>query len=189
MAQPARQFYDFEDYLRLEAMSPIKHEWLDGTVWAMAGGTPAHAAISVNVTTQLSLQLRGRPCRVFGSDLRVRVKPGGLATYPDASVVCGKLQFDSADKSKTTIANAKVIVEVLRPSTEKYDLGEKLEHYKRMASLEEIVFVHHRERRIDVWRRERGGWRATPVTEGVAPLDSIECELSIAEVFRDPLES
>jgi len=187
MAQPARQFYDFGDYLRLEAMSPIKHEWLDASVWAIAGGTPAHAPISVNVTNQPSLQLRGRPCRVFGSDLRVRVKPGGLATYPDASVVCGKLQFDSTDKSKTTIANAKVIVEVLSPSAEKYDLGEKLEHYKRMASLEEIVFVH-RERRIDVWRRERRGWRATTVTEGVAPLDSIECELSIAEVFRDPLE-
>ena len=180
MAQPARQFYDFEAYLRLEAMSPVKHEWLEGSVWAMAGGTAAHAAITVNVTTQLSLQLRGRPCRVFGSDLRIRVKPGGLATYPDASVVCGRLQFDAADKSKTTLANPRVLVEVLSPTTEKYDLGEKLEHYKRVASLEEIVF--------DVWRRERRGWRVTTTTEGVAELASIDRELSVAETFRDPLE-
>jgi Uma2 family endonuclease len=187
MAQPARQTIPFDEYLRMEEMSPIKHEWLGGTVWAMAGGTPAHAAIAVNVTTQLSTQLRGRSCRVFGSDLRLRVKASGLGTYADASVVCGKLQHDPEDRSRTTILNPKLVVEVLSPSTEKYDRGEKLEHYKRIASLEEIVLVAHDRRRVEVWRREKKAWRHESYEEGVAPLRSLDCELSITEVYRDPL--
>src|SRR5690606_3991742 len=99
MAEPARQKYSFEGYIELEEMSPlVKHEFLDGQVWALAGGSPDHAAIATNVATLLSNQLRGQPCRVFGSDLRVRVKATGLATYPDVTVVCGRLELDPDDK-------------------------------------------------------------------------------------------
>lgn len=186
MAQPARQRIAFEEYLRMEAMSPIRHEWLDGSVWAMAGGTPEHAAIAVNVTTLLSNQLRGKPCRVFGSDLRIRVRATGLGTYPDGSVICGKVQLDPQDASKTTAINPRVIIEVLSPSTERYDPGEKLENYKRIPSLEEIVLVSSSERLIEVWRREKRGWRRHSFEAGVAELQSLKCELSLAEVYRDP---
>lgn len=168
-------------------MSPIRHEWLDGAVWAMAGGTPDHAAIAVNVTTLLSNQLRGRPCRVFGSDLRIRVRATGLGTYPDGSVICGKVQFDPQDASRTTAINPRVVIEVLSPSTEQYDRGEKLDHYKKLPSLEEIVVVSTASKRVEVWRRDRRGWRCHGYGSGVAELHSLKCELSIAEIYRDPL--
>ena len=90
VAEPARQTFSFDAYLELEEVSPVKHEFLRGEVWAMAGGTPDHAAISVNVSTLLSTALRGRPCRVYSSDLRIRVLATGLGTYPGVTVVCGK---------------------------------------------------------------------------------------------------
>ena len=101
MAEPARQVFSFEAYLELEELSPVKHEFLAGQVWAMAGGTPDHAAISVNVSTLLSTTLRGRPCRVR-SDLRVRVLATGLGTYPDVTVVCGRPEFDGEDRKQQT---------------------------------------------------------------------------------------
>jgi Uma2 family endonuclease len=187
MAHPARQRISFEEYVRIEAMSPIRHEWLDGSVWAMAGGTPDHAAIAVNVSTQLANQLRGKARRVFGYDLRIRVRPTGLGTYPDVVVICGKVQLDPQDASGTTATNPKLIVEVLSPSTEKYDRGEKLDHYKKLTSLEEIVLVAHDARRLEVWRRTKAGWRNSRVEVGVAELSSVGCELSVAETYRDPL--
>lgn len=187
----ARQLISFAEYLRIETMNPLRHEWLDGAVWAMAGGTPEHSAIAVNITTLLSNQLRGKPCRVFGSDLRIRVRATGLATYPDVSVICGKVQMDPQDSSKTTAINPKLIVEVLSSSTESYDRGEKLENYKRIPSLEEIVLVSHDSRRIEVWRkwgREKRGWRKQVFESGAVPIGCIDCELSIREVYRDPLD-
>src|SRR5687768_14245293 len=127
MAQVARQRYTFGQYIDLEQLSPIKHEFLGGAVWAMAGGTPDHAAIAANVSALLVEQLRGRPCRLFGSGLRVRVKATGLGTYPDVSVVCDALELDPDDRTRTTVVNPKLIVEVLSPSTEEYDRGEKLD--------------------------------------------------------------
>ena len=187
MVQVARQRISFEEYVRLESMSPIRHEWLDLAVWAMAGGTPDHAAIAVNVSTQLSTQLRGRPCRVFGSDLRVRVRSTGLATYPDVTVICGRVQLDPHDEGRTTAVNPRLLVEVLSPSTEAYDRGEKLEHYKKIPGLEEIVLVAHDARRVEVWRRTKGGWRSARIESGVAELHSIDCELSISETYRNPI--
>lgn len=189
MGHPARQHIAFDEYVRMEEMSPIRHEWLDGAVWAMAGGTPGHAAISVNVSTTLSNQLRGKPCRVFGSDLRVRVRATGLGTYPDVSVICGKVQLDSHDARKSTALNPKVLVEVLSASTERYDRGEKLEHYKKISSLEEIVMVSTSGRQVEVWRRGKAGWRRTEHRSGSATLTSIGCELALAEVYRTPAVS
>jgi Uma2 family endonuclease len=187
VAEPARQKYRFEDYLALEAVSPVKHEFLEGHVWAMAGGTPEHAAIAVNVSTLLNVALRGRPCRVYSSDLRVRVMPTGLGTYPDVTVVCGQAEFDPQDSSRHTITNPLVVVEVLSPSTEDYDRGEKLEHYQQMPSLSQIVLVSHSERRVEVWERQAATWKRQVVTEGEARLEALGCSLPIGEVYRDPL--
>ena len=94
MSQAARQLFTFDDYVLLEEMSTVRHEFLNGEVWAMAGGSPDHAAIAANVIRLLGNALSGRPCRVHTSDLRVRVARTGLGTYPDATVICGRVEID-----------------------------------------------------------------------------------------------
>jgi len=185
VAEPARQTFSFEAYLDLEQVSPVKHEFLDGQVWAMAGGTPDYAAVSVNVSTLLSAGLRGRPCRVYSSDLRVRVLATGLGTYPDVTVVCGGPEFDAEDRKQQTVTNPRVIVEVLSPSTAIYDRGEKLTHYQQIPSLEEIALITHDEKRVDVFRRSAEGWTLHSVTAGSVDLQSIGLELPLAEIYRN----
>lgn len=118
VTEAVRQRFDFSDYLSLEENSTVKHEFLGGLVWAMAGGSPDHARIAANITAWISAQLAGRPCAVFSSDLRVRVLATGLATYPDVTVVCGPLEFDPQDPKAHTVTNPALIVEILTPSTE-----------------------------------------------------------------------
>jgi Uma2 family endonuclease len=188
MLPGTRPRFSFEDYLRLEDESAVKHEFLDGVVWAMAGGTPEHAAIAANIIAALGARLRGRPCRVYSSDLRVRVRATGLCTYPDVTVVCGKQETDADDKKNSTVINPRVLVEVLSPTTEAYDRGEKLEHYKQITSLEEIVLVAHEEPRLEIWRREGGHWILEVArTSGSVVLRTIDCELPLEEVYRNPL--
>jgi Uma2 family endonuclease len=184
----ARQRHSFAEYLAIEEMSPLRHEFCDGEVWAMAGGSPDHAAIAVNVASVLREQLRGRPCRVFGSDLRVRVLATGLSTYPDVTVVCSHLETDPEDPRGHTVVNPTLLVEVLSPSTEDYDRGEKLAHYKRIASLREVVLVAQDERRIVLWRREGERWTLeTAHGDQVARLPGVGCSLPLAEIYLDPL--
>lgn len=187
MVRSARQEHSFREYVELDAMSPIKHEFLDGSVWAMAGGSPEHAGIAASVSAALTVQLRGRPCRVFSSDLRVRVKETGLATYPDVSVVCGALELDPDDPRKHTVINPRVVVEILSSTTEAYDRGEKLSHYKRIPALEEIVLVSVEQRQVEVWRREGGGWTLEVIHEGAAELRAVGCQLALDEIYGDPL--
>jgi len=186
VAEPARQAFSFDAYLELEEVSPVKHEFLRGEVWAMAVGTPDHAAISVNVSTLLSTALRGRPCRVYSSDLRIRVLATGLGTYPGVTVVCGKPEFDSADRKQQTVTNPRLIVEVLSPSTANDDRGEKLTHYQQITSLEEVVLVAHDEQRIDVWRRAGEGWTLNSLSAGTVQLYSVDVEIPLAEIYRNP---
>ena len=186
MAEPARQTFSFEAYLELEEVSTVKHEFLAGQVWAMAGGTPDHAAISVNVSTLLSTSLRGRPWRVYSSDLRVRVLATGLATYPDVTVVCGKPEFTGDDRKQQTVTNPRLIVEVLSPSTANYDRGEKATHFQQIASLEELVLVAHDQQRVDVFRRTAEGWTVHSVTTGSINLHSSGVEVALAEIYRNP---
>lgn len=189
MDDPASQpFVSYADYLALEQRNGTKHEWLDGVVYDMAGGTPDHAALALAVGGELRAQLRGKPCRVFGADLKIRVLATGLATYPDASVVCGKLETDPEDENAAT--NPKLLVEVLSDSTEAYDRGEKFAHYRRLPSLREYVLVSQHEPHIEVFRKnEASKWELAE--EGRAgdtvPLTSVECVLSVDEIYADPL--
>ena len=188
MVASARQRFSFDEYLALEEIATVKHEFLGGHVWAMAGGTPAHAAIAANVIALLSAQIRDRPCRVFTSDLRIRVQATGLGTYPDVTVVCGRLETDPEDPRGNTVTNPIVVVEVMSPSTEEYDRGEKLAHYQRIPSLAEIVLVAFDERRLEVWRCEGGHWTIDVFRAGDrARLPSLGSELAVDEVYRDPL--
>jgi hypothetical protein len=113
--------YTWSEYLALEASSNIKHEYLDGQIYAMAGGTPEHAAVAATVIGLLFAQLRQGRCRAYDADLRVRVRATGLATYPDVTVVCGKRELDPDDERAVT--NPTLIVEVPSPSTEEQRVG------------------------------------------------------------------
>ncbi len=189
MTELARQRHSFAEYLDLETISRVKHEYLDGQAWAMAGGSPRHAAIAANVILVLAAALRERACQVYGSDLRVRVKATGLATYPDITVVCGTLQIDPDDPSGNTTINPTVLVEVLSPSTETYDRGEKLAHYKQIPSVQEIVLIAHGSAKIELWRRVQTGWTLEVACAGAERLrlTSLDCTIDLADVYRDPL--
>jgi len=154
VAQGHAVFHTFREYLSHDEVSNTKHEYLNGQIFAMAGASPEHSALIASVTTHLSNQVRGGPCRVHMSDLRVRVERTGLATYPDVAVVCGSWKRDPEDSN--TILNPTVVVEVLSPSTEAYDRGEKLEHYKSIPSLRACLLVAHDRREIELWLREPG---------------------------------
>jgi Uma2 family endonuclease len=179
--------YTRAEYIALERSSNVKHEYFDGVIYAMAGGSREHSAIAANIIVLLGLGLRGRPCAVHTSDLRILVSETGLETYPDVTVVCGAAQIDTQDRN--VITNPIVVVEVTSPSTVDYDRGEKVEHYKRIPSLREIVLVDHRERVVEVVRREEHGqWTRHETRAGAAArLVSLGCELPVDEVYRDPL--
>jgi Uma2 family endonuclease len=184
----ARQHFTFDDYVALEDASPVKHEFLAGQVWAMTGGSPEHAAVAGAVIRLLGQALLGQRCRVFTSDLRVRVATTGLGTYPDASVICGSVKLDPEDRKRHTAINPTVLIEVLSPTTEDYDRGEKLTHYNRIASLREVMLVAHDERRVDLWRRVGDHWTQLTFRPGEAVvLESLGCTLGIDDIYFDPL--
>jgi Uma2 family endonuclease len=176
-------FYSFREYVRIEEESGIKHEYLAGQIYAMAGGTPQHSAIATAIAGDLRAALRGGRCSVYGSDLRVRVRKTGLGTYPDVSVVCGSHELDP--ENKNTVTNPILIVEVASKSTEKYDRGEKFEHYKQIRSLQEYVLVSRRERAIEVWRRTRSGWTSYVARAGEqAKLSSVGVTLDVDAIYQ-----
>ncbi len=156
--------YTYAEYLALEAASNVKHEYLDGQIYGMAGGTPQHAALAATIIGMLFSQLLGGRCRAFDSDLRVRVKQTGLATYPDVTVVCGPREHHPEDAHAVT--NPTVVFEVLSPSTRNYDQGEKLDHFMKVPSLMHYVTVEPTTRRVDVWSRRTAG--AAESTQAVA---------------------
>jgi Uma2 family endonuclease len=178
--------FDFADYLRVEEDSGIKHEFADGQVWAMSGGSPGHARIIANVSTLLNIALGARRSDVFSSELRIRVLAVNRATYPDVSVICDHVELDPEDPKGHTALNPTLLVEVLSPSTAEYDQGEKLAYYKQIPSLQEIMLVHHDARRVVVWRRTGESWSSSEHTDAVE-LRSLECKLAISDIYRERL--
>jgi Uma2 family endonuclease len=179
--------HSFEDYIRLEETSNTRHEYVDGRIYAMAGGTPEHSALISSVNAQLANAVRGGPCRVHTSDLRIAVLETGLATYPDVSVVCGPWERHPRDKN--TVTNPTVVVEVLSPSTEAYDRGEKLEHYKRIPSLQACLLVAHDRREIEIWIRDGDGWRRALVGPGgTVEIPSLGARVAVDDVYADAAE-
>jgi len=183
MVAPARH-YTLDDYLSVEEMSAVRHEYLRGEIFAMAGRTPEHAALSAAIVVLLGSRLAGRGCRPYSADLRIRVLATGLATYADASVICGAPIRDPA--SPTHVTNPSVIAEVLSPSTEAYDRGEKWEGYQQIASLREYVLIAQDRRAIDVHSRTSdGAWQHTTYGPGQrVELASIGVAFSVDELYE-----
>ena len=118
----------------------------------------------------------------------MRIVETGLATYPDASVICDRFEADPEDPKGYTAINPAVLVEVLSPSTEDYDRGEKLDHYRRIPSLREVLHVAHDARRVELWRRGADGWALARFEEGEdVTLESLGCAIAVAQIYRDPL--
>ncbi len=155
MTLPAFERLTYAEYLSREARSEVKHEFFEGQMFAMAGGTPLHALVSGNVAFALRVALSGKPCRVFPSDLRIRIQASGLTTYPDVSVVCGEVQLDEVDPH--AITNPGILVEVLSESTEAYDRGEKFAHYRRIPALRHVLLVSTSRQRVEHFRRDEAG--------------------------------
>ena len=150
VAHPTPPPMPVEEYLELEENSTVKHEYIDGHVYAMAGGTVDHGVIAVNVLSLLRPRLRGGPCRVYNSDVKVRLAPRRYV-YPDVSVGCDPR--DRVDGRARFIRYPRVIIEVLSPSTARYDRGDKFTMYRALESLAAYVLVDTERIEIEVWTR------------------------------------
>ncbi len=179
----SRHHYSYAQYLALELDSDTKHEFFDGEIYAMAGGSLRHSALASRISAALE-NARPAGCTAFQSDMRLRVLATGRATYPDASLVCGTIELDPADPSRTTITNPSLIVEVLSPSTEEVDRGDKLRDYQRIPSLQEYVLVSQ-EQRVEIYRRlPDGSWNYVDVQEGRVQL-ATGPTLDLAALYAD----
>lgn len=163
-------------------MSAIKHEYLNGEIFAMAGATVEHAALTAAIPGLLGGQLRGGPCRLYSSDLRVCIRASGLYTYPDGAVICG--EPERVPESPTHVTNPRVIFEVLSPATEDYDRGERREHYQKLASLQVYVLVAQDRRLVEVFTRTGEAWVHRVYRPGdVVDLPSIAARFDVGELY------
>ena len=185
MSSTAAQTYlTPEEYLAWERKADIKHEYLRGEIIAMSGASRAHSLIVTNISGELYIQLKGGTCEVHTNDIRVRTSPEISYFYPDILVVCGEPRFE--DNAFDTLLNPIVLAEVLSPSTEAFDRGEKFEHYQQLTSLREYVLVSQDEVRVERYRQQGTEWQPTEFRSlaDVLLLTSIDCELSLDDIYR-----
>ena len=183
--QPKHHEFTVADYWRMEAQTPLKHEFFQGQTYAMAGTSSHHNRIAGDVTAALDNQLRGQQCETFAGDQRLKMEQTTLQTYPDVRVACSPLRYDPADKR--TLTGATVIVEVLSPSTANYDRKEKFDNYKYLASLRHYLLIEQQEIKVAPhFLDESGAWRsetlATP--ESVVNLSAVSCRLELSKIYR-----
>jgi Uma2 family endonuclease len=174
-----------QEYLELERSSEEKHEYADGEIFAMSGGSLAHSTIAASIIRELGSALLGRGCRVLTSDMRVVVPSKRRFMYPDCSVVCASPMLD--DTYRDTLLNPLLLVEVLSESSEAYDRGDKFAQYRTIPSFEEYVVASQTEPRIEVFTRQAdGSWVLRIYGSGErAVLSSIGCSLDVDRVYMD----
>ncbi len=183
MAAQRKPTYTPEEYLTLERAAEYRNEYLDGEIFAMSGASEVHNIIARNIFRHLGNQFEERPCWVYMSDLRVRVSPTRMYTYPDVVAVRGPREF--ADDQRDTLLNPQVIFEVLSPSTEAYDRGEKFARYWRLASLTDYVLVAQDQMRVEHFTRQGDGWFVTAVgsPDEAVRLDSLDITLTLRAIY------
>ena len=174
------------EYETRELDADTKSEYYRGEMFAMAGGSPEHSLVATNFTREARNQLKGKPCVPYNSDLRVKVEATVLYTYPDATIVCGPPQMDTAVKG--TVLNPSVIVEVLSESTESYDRGKKSSHYRRIESLRELILISPSEPLVEMFtRRDDGNWsfiEYRSITDTLV-IDSVGVSIPLSEIYRN----
>lgn len=173
-----------EEYLTFERKATTKSEYLRGQIIAMSGASFAHNFITADIVTHLNIQLMGGECQVAASDMRVKATQTASYFYPDVVVICGEPRAE--DDNFDILLNPTLIVEVLSPSTEAYDRGEKFEHYQHIASLKEYILVSQDKVHVEQYRRQGEQWLLTEFREieEVLSLLSIGCELRLQDVYR-----
>ena len=171
------------EYLAAERKAAEKSEYINGRVYAMAGASRVHNLIALNTASELRTQLRGRPCETYASDMRVKVERTGMYTYPDVVGLCEEPRFEDAEVD--TLLNPTVIIEVLSPSTERDDRGEKFAHYRRLESLREYILIAQDIRRTEHYRREGDSWVLTEVSgpDATLVIASLSCTLRLSDIY------
>ena len=185
MVSQAEQRFSPEEYLALERRAEYKHELIDGQIVAMTGASESHNLMVMNVGASLHSQLRSTPCKVFPSDMRVQVDQARFYTYPDLVVVCDEAKY--GDGELDTLLNPTLIIEILSPSTEAYDRGEKFRRYRSVGSLQEYVLITQDRPHVERYvRQSKGDWLLSEF-EGLGAeveLRSIGCRLRLNEVYE-----
>ena len=185
MPSPPKPRYTPEEYLALEREAEYRSEYFAGEVFAMSGASERHNLIVSNIVAALHTQFRKRPCKVYASDMRVKVSATGLYTYPDVVALCEEAQFD--DDQKDTLLNPTVIIEVLSPSTEAYDRGEKFAHYRKLTSLAEYVLISQDKPHVEHYVRQPDNqWLLSEASrlQDTVRLPSISSTLVLAEIYE-----
>lgn len=190
-ALPAEAPLTYEEYLQFEQGVDARHEFIDGDILAMAGGTRRHVILKSRFATELTLSLgRGAPCRVEDSDTRIVVDRGTKlnAYYPDAVVICGEGETHSRDRDGGVI-NPVLLVEVTSPNTEKRDRGVKLDEYRLLPSLREYVIVSHVREEVEIWSRATAdaAWTRRVFTKGETARLQLGVSISVDELYKEPL--
>jgi Uma2 family endonuclease len=173
-----------EEYLALERTAEYKSEYFAGEIFAMAGASERHVSIVANLMYILVGQLKGRPCKAYANDLRLKVSPTGLYTYPDVLVVCGAPRF--ADEQHDTLLNPVVLMEVLSESTEAYDRGKKFDHYRALPSVSDYLLVSQDQHKIEHFIRQsdnRWLFSAYMALDDVVEIPSIAGALPLRDVY------
>jgi Uma2 family endonuclease len=183
MATVLEKVLSVSEYLEQERTSEVKHEYLDGIVKEMPGASREHNIIGTNFSRKLDVHLEDQPCEIYGSDMRVRVTSTRY-TYPDITVVCSTSLFE--DNYVDTLLNPTLMIEILSPSTEAYDRGEKFSFYRRIESLQEFVFVSQDEPKLERYLRQGSEWRFSEATglEDTMRLETIGLTLALARVYK-----
>lgn len=174
------------EYLAFERDHEFKHEFLEGEICAMSGASEAHNLIVSSVIVTLYNQLRGKGCKVYPSDMKVRTPLTGSYTYPDITILCGgEAQFD--DEQRDILLNPTVIIEVLSPTTERYDRGKKFQLYREIAALQEYILIAQDSPHIERFIRQNDNiWQFSEAVGLASSLDlsSIDCTLALADVYE-----
>jgi len=184
MSQQVKPYISPEEYLRLERQSEHKSEYVNGEIFAMTGASRKHNLVAGNVFREISQQLKSRQCEAYVGDMRVKVSATGLYTYPDVVVVCGEPEFE--DKYVDTLLNPTLLVEVLSPSTERYDRIAKSSYYRTLDSLAEHLLVAQDEVRLEQYvKQPNGQWLLLECNslDNVVELPSIGCSLTLGDVY------
>jgi Uma2 family endonuclease len=185
MSTVSQRFLTPQEYLARERLAEFRSEFYRGETFAMSGGSPRHSLIGTNALRELSAALRGRPCTAYNSDLRILISASGLYTYPDASVICGEIEFD--DRFRDTVLNPTLLAEVLSISTEAYDRGKKFEHYRKIPSLRKYLLISQDRPAVERFARNPDDTWTLTVTSGLDQsivLTAIGVTLSLAELYE-----
>lgn len=181
------KYMSVQEYLAYEQETGIKHEYIDGEIFAIDDCSDKHSSICVNCTSELRTQLRNKSCRAFTSDMKVKITDIKYV-YPDFSVVCGEATF--ADDKRTMLTNPILVAEVISPSTADYDRGAKADFYRSLPSVEAYLLLDQERPFAQLYTRHEDGWLLREFTglDSTIPLDEIDCELSLREAYLDVFE-